>query len=237
MSSRNIAVLAVLLLTAACNRQEARHEGPADPETVAQLRAIKQAIVDGHRTRDRASLDTLYPDDYAAYDPDGGRRTKVELLDGLDDGPDMVEGRYDLKDIRRLGNVAIATGRGHLVFQDGDSTSVSEYNSVNVFEFRSGRWQYTEAFVPAAQYAFENVTLAGRQGPQTVRVRQGRVVAVEPVSSARMPREAFRIDGTGKSLRVMSDSARQVEVGVTEDLVLLDGERVAGRMLQGEWNE
>ena len=78
MSSRNIAVLAVLLLAAACNRQEARHEGPADPETVAQLRAIKQAIVDGHRTRDRASLDTLYPDDYAAYDPDGGRIVQGE---------------------------------------------------------------------------------------------------------------------------------------------------------------
>ena len=230
--------MSVLTLLAAIGcRPEVPREDPADAATAAQLRAIKQAIVEGHRTRNRASLDTLYPDDYAAYDPDGGRRTRAELLAALGDGPEMVEGRYDLKEIRRAGNLAIATGRGHLVFREGDSTSVSEYNSVNVFEFRNGRWQYIEAYVPAAQYAFENVILPDRKGPHTVRVRQGRVIAVEPVTSARMPREAFRIDGTGKSLRVASDAARPVVVGVTDDLVLVEGERVAGRMVQGEWKE
>jgi hypothetical protein len=50
---------------------------------------------------------------------------------------------------RRWGNVAVATGRGRMVYRNPDgSTRVSEYYSFNVFEQRDGRWLYSAAFLP-----------------------------------------------------------------------------------------
>lgn len=123
--------------------------GPADAETKAAVTAVKRAIVDGHRLRDRASLDRLYADDYTAIDGKGVVRSKQDLLDALPADPRMVEGRYDLIAVRRWGPIAVATGRGHLVYANGDgSTRVSEYYSFNVFEQRAGRWVYAAAFLP-----------------------------------------------------------------------------------------
>jgi hypothetical protein len=51
--------------------------------------------------------------------------------------------------VRRWGNIAVATGRGHLVYRNADgSTRVSDYYSFNVFEQKDGRWQYAAAFLP-----------------------------------------------------------------------------------------
>ena len=49
------------------------------------------------------------------------------------------------------GAVAVATGRGYLVYRNADGTTrVSDYYSFNVFENRNGRWVYAAAFSPDA---------------------------------------------------------------------------------------
>jgi ketosteroid isomerase-like protein len=123
--------------------------GPADEATKQALVAVKSGIVAGHRTKDRAALDRLYTDDYTAIDSKGAIRTKQHLLDALPTDATVVEGKYDLIAARRWGSVAVATGRGHLVYRNADgSTRVSDYYSFNVFEQRDGRWMYSAAFLP-----------------------------------------------------------------------------------------
>jgi ketosteroid isomerase-like protein len=121
----------------------------SDDETLKAVTAVKQAIVAGHKARDRAALDKLYADDYTATDASGKVTTKKELLDGLATWPEIVEGRYEIRSVRRWGNVAVAPGHGRLVYRNPDgSTRVSEYDSVNVFELVNGRWLYVAAYLP-----------------------------------------------------------------------------------------
>ncbi len=124
--------------------------GPtADDETLKAVIAVKQAIVAGHKARDRAALDKLYADDYTATDASGKVTTKKELLDGLATGPEIVEGRYEIRSVRRWGNVTVAPGHGRLGYRNADgSTRVSEYDSVNVFVLVGGRWSYAAAYLP-----------------------------------------------------------------------------------------
>lgn len=117
--------------------------------TRAAVAAVKNAIVDGHRTRNALSLDTLYLDSYTASDPSGRVRTKGELLAGLATDPEMIEGRYELITVRQWRDIAVASGRGRMTYRNADgSTRVSEYNSVNVFERVNGAWRYAAAFLP-----------------------------------------------------------------------------------------
>ena len=123
--------------------------GPADDATKTAVTAVKRGIVAGHKARDRAALDRLYADDYTAIDSKGAIRTKQDLLAALPTDAEIVEGRYDLIAVRRWGNMAVATGRGNLVYRNTDgSTRVSNYYSFNVFEQRDGRWIYAAAFLP-----------------------------------------------------------------------------------------
>lgn len=142
---RPTCVTAVLCVALACRGNP---ETAPSEQTLAELRAVKQAIVDGHRTRDRASLDTLYLDNYTASDPSGTVRTKADLLANLSSGAEMVDGQYTLNHVRQWGDVAVASGHGRMTYREGDSTSVSEYNSVNVFQRRQGRWRYAAAYLP-----------------------------------------------------------------------------------------
>lgn len=120
----------------------------ADAATREALARVKTAIVEGHRTRNRAALDALYAPDYVAYDS-RGMRTKGELLDALATDPEMIEGRYDLTRVRRWGSIAVASGRGRMTFRQADgSVRRAEYESVNVFELRDGRWWYAAAYLP-----------------------------------------------------------------------------------------
>lgn len=123
--------------------------GPADEATKQALMAVKAGIVAGHQAKDRAALDRLYADDYTAIDSKGAIRSKQNLLDALPTDATMLEGRYDLVAARRWGHVAVATGRGRMVYRNPDgSTRLSEYYSFNVFEQRDGRWMYAAAFLP-----------------------------------------------------------------------------------------
>ena len=123
--------------------------GPADAATKAALQEVKRGIVAGHKAKDRAALDRLYADDYTAIDAEGVIRTKADLLKALPTDADITEGQYDLIAVRRWGNLAVATGRGNLVYRNADgSTRVSNYYSFNVFEQRRGRWLYAAAFLP-----------------------------------------------------------------------------------------
>lgn len=120
----------------------------ADAATREAVARIKAAIVDGHRTRNRAALDALYAPDFVAFDARGSR-TKADLLDGLPNEPEMVEGRYELTRVRRWGSIAVASGRGRMTFRQADGPlRQAEYESVNVFELRDGRWWYAAAFLP-----------------------------------------------------------------------------------------
>ena len=121
----------------------------ADEETRKAVTAVKQGILAGHKARDRAALDRLYADDYTAIDAKGEVTTKAQLLAGLATGPEIVEGRYKLSAVRRWGDVAVANGHGHIVYRNPDGTTrVSDYDSVNVFALRGGRWYYVAAFLP-----------------------------------------------------------------------------------------
>ena len=121
----------------------------ADDETRAAVTAVKNAIVTGHRARDAAALSALYADDYTAIDSTGAVRTKADLLKALPTDPEMSDGRYDLIAVRRWGDIAVASGHGHLVYRNTDGSSrVSDYYSFNVFERRNGRWLYVSAFLP-----------------------------------------------------------------------------------------
>lgn len=121
----------------------------ADDATREAVAAVKRAIVEGHRTRDREALDALYADDYTALDARGGVRTKEDLLAALPTDAEMIEGRYELVSVRRWGSVVVASGHGRMLYREPDgSTRVSEYDSVNVFEKRGDRWVYSAAFLP-----------------------------------------------------------------------------------------
>jgi ketosteroid isomerase-like protein len=127
----------------------ARQSLLADPDTQDALAAVKRAIVAGHQAKDAAALGRLYADDYTAIDSKGAVRTKQQLLAGLETDSEIVEGQYELVAVRRWGSIAVASGHGHLVYRNPDgSTRVSDYNSVNVFEQRGGRWVYAAAFLP-----------------------------------------------------------------------------------------
>ena len=127
----------------------ARQSLLADAATRDAVVAVKQAIVRGHRTRDVAALDRLYGADYSAIDARGTVRTKAQLLAGVPTDPEMTDGRYDIVAVRRWGNLAVATGMGHLVYRNPDGTSRnSDYYSFNVFAERNGRWEYVAAFLP-----------------------------------------------------------------------------------------
>jgi len=121
----------------------------ADDATRNALAEVKRGIVEGHRTRNRDVLDRLYAESYTAFDAGGGVRTKADLLAALPTDAAMVEGRYHLTRVRRWGAIAVASGHGRMVYRNPDgSTRVSEYDSVNVFEERGGRWWYVAAFLP-----------------------------------------------------------------------------------------
>lgn len=121
----------------------------ADAETREAVAAIKQGIVEGHRTKDRDALDQLYADDYTALDARGSVRSREDLLSGLATDPEMVEGRYELVSVRRWGSIAVASGHGRMLYREPDgSIRLSEYDSVSVFELRNGRWLYVSAFLP-----------------------------------------------------------------------------------------
>jgi ketosteroid isomerase-like protein len=121
----------------------------ADDETRAAVTAVKRAIVAGHRAKDATALSALYGDDYLAIDGKGVARTKADLLQALPTDADIADGRYDLIAVRRWGDIAVASGRGHLVYRNADGSSrVSDYYSFNVFERRNGRWIYVSAFLP-----------------------------------------------------------------------------------------
>jgi ketosteroid isomerase-like protein len=123
--------------------------GPADEATKAAVQEVKRGIVAGHKAKDRAALDRLYADDYTAIDAKGAIRTKQDLLAALPTDAEIAEGQYDLIAVRRWGTLAVATGRGNLVYRNADgSTRVSNYYSFNVFEQRDGRWVYSAAFLP-----------------------------------------------------------------------------------------
>lgn len=87
----------------------------ADAATREGVAAVKRAIVDGHRTRNRQALDQLYAESYTAFDARGGIRTKADLLNALPTDPEMVEGRYDLTRVRPWGTTAVAAGHGRMV--------------------------------------------------------------------------------------------------------------------------
>ena len=121
----------------------------ADEETRRAVTAVKHAIVAGHKAKDAQALGRLYGDDYTAIDSAGAVRTKQDLLKSLPTDADIADGRYDLIAVRRWGSMAVATGRGHLVYRNKDGSSrVSDYYSFNVFEQRDGRWEYVAAFLP-----------------------------------------------------------------------------------------
>ena len=123
--------------------------GPADAATKAAVADVKRGIVAGHKAKDRAALDRLYADDYTAIDAKGFVRTKQDLLNALPTDADIAEGQYDLIAVRRWGSMAVATGRGRLVYRNADGTTrLSDYYSFNVFENRGGRWVYSAAFLP-----------------------------------------------------------------------------------------
>ena len=123
--------------------------GPADDATKNAVMAVKRGIVAGHQAKDRTALDRLYADDYTAIDSKGAIRTKQDLLNALPTDAEIADGEYDLIAVRRWGNLAVATGRGHLVYRNADGSSrVSDYYSFNVFENRNGRWVYSAAFLP-----------------------------------------------------------------------------------------
>jgi hypothetical protein len=127
----------------------ARPDAPADDALLRELSVVKDAIVAGHKAKDAAALAKLYAGDYTAIDASGKVRTKAELLASLPTDPEIAEGRYRLLAARRWGDVAVANGRGRLVYRNADgSTRTSEYDSVNVFAWRNGRWVYAAAFLP-----------------------------------------------------------------------------------------
>ena len=84
---------------------------------------MKAAIVEEHRTRDRAALDALYADDYTATDARGDLRTKADLLHALATDPPMAEGRYELGTVRVWGPIAVAPAHGRMVFRNADGTT------------------------------------------------------------------------------------------------------------------
>jgi hypothetical protein len=73
----------------------------------------------------------------------------ADTFEGADDRCRDCGGSVRPDRSARWGNVAVATGRGNLVYRNADgSTRVSNDYSFNVFEQRNGRWMYAAALLP-----------------------------------------------------------------------------------------
>ena len=86
--------LGLLLAAGASSLRAVPDPSASDAATLRAVSEVKQAIVAGHKARDRAALEKLYAADYTATDASGKVTTRKELLDGLATGPEIVEGRY-----------------------------------------------------------------------------------------------------------------------------------------------
>ena len=123
----------------------------ADSATVEAVSAVKSRVVRAYVERDAAALERIYGDDYTAIEADGTVRTKADELASIRKAgrERLVDGRYDLTAVRRFGNVVVAKGRGRLTYKGADGAArESAYDSLNVFEYRDGRWVYVAAFLP-----------------------------------------------------------------------------------------
>lgn len=142
-------LLAGSIITNAVSALQTTRQDMELAATRAAIAAVKSGIVNGHRTKDKGALDTLYLDTYTAADVDGTVRSKHDLLADLPNAATMLDGRYELIAVRQWGNIAVASGRGRMTYRNADgSNRVSEYNSVNVFERINGKWKYAAAFLP-----------------------------------------------------------------------------------------
>jgi ketosteroid isomerase-like protein len=127
--------------------QEVNAAGALTTEEV--VKKLKSELVQAYVKRDAQALDRIYAADYTVTDAQGNTRTKADELASLGQGEDRLEsGRYDIVKVLDLGDVAVASGHGSLVWQTADGPRESKYYSFNVFVKRAGEWKYVAAFTP-----------------------------------------------------------------------------------------
>ncbi|MEO1235006.1 MAG: nuclear transport factor 2 family protein [Myxococcota bacterium] len=141
----------VVLLFSACARGTATRSPSRDPSKIrASISKVKEGIVRAYVDLDARALEELYTEDFTVSDGDGKQRTKADELAWVRgaESSSLVEGRYEITDLRIYGDLVVASGQAHMVRKTPEGPEPYSYRSFNVFRFEEGRWRYAAAFTP-----------------------------------------------------------------------------------------
>lgn len=113
---------------------------PEDDKTA--LKKMDKAWGDAINAGDKAAVNAMLHDNYAAFDL-SGTTGKKEALDGID-GPAPPTDNEVISDnyiISCSGDTAVLTHRNEFRIKDGDSVDVNYSRSVHVFQKAGGKWR------------------------------------------------------------------------------------------------
>ena len=127
---------------------------PSDHDQVlAQLRDLENDWTVANLNADKRTLNRILADDYIGPGRDNNPQTKAEYIRTIE-RDDQVE-KWEFKDLSLLlaGERAVLSGRVLLVMRDGER----EFDFVDKFVWRDGRWQATGSVVKEREKTKINV--------------------------------------------------------------------------------
>lgn len=132
-------LLAVLLVIAGAGRGQS-----TDADS---LRSLNAAFIHGYITRDTASLNRIFADDFVLINPSGLRRNRREVLDGFVHSPHFTACEVDTAEIRIYGNMGLVHARAAFTTDDGNKKTTGKTDYLDLYEKRRGRWVAVYAHV------------------------------------------------------------------------------------------
>jgi ketosteroid isomerase-like protein len=114
---------------------------PAGDE--ATFRELEQRLADAWVRGDRRFIEGLLADDWSVTDPSGRIATRQQVLEETFGSADRRIEAMSIDDVkvRRLGSVAVVTGRTQAVGSYRGERAAVTLRFTDVFDERDGRWQ------------------------------------------------------------------------------------------------
>ncbi|HEU4766005.1 MAG TPA: nuclear transport factor 2 family protein [Pyrinomonadaceae bacterium] len=127
---------------------------PADEaQVLSQLMDIENEWTVANLNADKQKLNRILADDYVGADGRGGLQGKKEYLDTLERDTDTEKWEFKDQKVHLAGDRATLTGRVHFVIR-GEQR---EFEFIDRFVWRNGRWQATGSELKRMNRAEEDV--------------------------------------------------------------------------------